>query len=407
VTATADWSEATILDATDKIMGFRGRTPKKLGMDWGGGRIPAISARNVRMGRIDLTEDFYLGSEKLYRRWMTHGDLEPGDTLITTEAPLGNVAAVPDDRHYILSQRTVLLRPNPTLFDKLFFTQTLQSPSFQRLLIENATGSTALGIQRKRLELLKIPMPRLTEQRQIAHVLADADDLIATLERLIVKEQAIKQGLMQQLLTGRTRLPGFEAPWKTVRLLELVSIRNGQVDPRRPEFRDLPLIAPDHVEAATGRLLNVETAKAQAAISGKYFAAPGDIIYSKIRPYLRKAVRVDFPALCSADMYPIASRMSVDGAFVLHTLLSERFTDFVIGVSTRSGIPKVNRAELAEYALTVPDSLEQRAISAVLDQADAQIIALEKLIAKKKAVKQGTMQQLLTGRTRLPVEAAP
>ena len=115
------WGDITILDGCAKIMDYRGRTPKKLGMDWGDGGIPAISARNVRMGRIDFSEEFHVASDALYRRWMTQGDMEQGDTLITTEAPLGNVAVVPDGRRYILSQRTVLLRPKPELFDKRFF----------------------------------------------------------------------------------------------------------------------------------------------------------------------------------------------------------------------------------------------------------------------------------------------
>jgi type I restriction enzyme S subunit len=212
--------------------------------------------------------------------------------------------------------------------------------------------------------------------------------------------------MMQQLLTGRTRLPGFDVPWQNVRLLELVSIRNGQVDPRRPEYRDLPLIAPDHVESATGRLLKVETAKAQGAISGKYLASPGDVIYSKIRPYLQKVARLEFPVLCSADMYPLTPKGDVDGAFVQYTLLGERFTNFVLSVSARSGIPKVNRKELAEFSLSAPAPAEQREISMVLNQIDIQISALRKLLEKKKAIKQGVMQQLLTGRTRLKFREA-
>ncbi|MDQ3541169.1 MAG: restriction endonuclease subunit S [Chloroflexota bacterium] len=159
------------------------------------------------MGYIDFTEEHYLASPRLYRRWMTDGDMEHGDVLITTEAPLGNVAAVPDSRKYILSQRTVLLRPGGECFDKKYFMYALQSPGFQRLLAENATGSTALGIKRKRLEQLAVPMPTIGEQERIAEVLVDTDNLIASLERLIAKKRVIKQGMMQELLTGRTRLP--------------------------------------------------------------------------------------------------------------------------------------------------------------------------------------------------------
>ena len=275
-----------------------------------------------------------------------------------------------------------------------------QSNDFKRQIDEHL-GATINQITNGSLKSFSVALPDEVERMAIVEPLNDADELIAMLNRLIAKKRAIRQGMMQALLAGRTRLPGFGAPWKTHRLLDLVSIRNGQVDPRNLEYRDLPLIAPDHVESATGRLLKVESAKTQGAISGKYLADPGDIIYSKIRPYLQKVVRVGFPALCSADMYPLTPKNHTDGEFMLHTLLSESFTNFVTSVSVRSGIPKVNRSELAEFTLKVPDISEQQAISAVLNQAGAQILSLEKLLAKNKVIKQGMMQQLLTGHTRL------
>lgn len=190
--------------------------------------------------------------------------------------------------------------------------------------------------------------------------------------------------------------------WNEMALLDLVTIKSGQVDPRAPAYRNLPLIAPDHLASQTGRLLKKESAAAQGAISGKYLVKPGDVIYSKIRPYLQKAYKCDFDALCSADMYPLTPRPGADASFVLHTILGSDFTNFATSVSARSGIPKINRAELSEYRLTVPPSREQRAIGCALDDVDDLIATLEWMIAKKQAIKHGMMQQLLTGTTRLP-----
>jgi type I restriction enzyme S subunit len=190
--------------------------------------------------------------------------------------------------------------------------------------------------------------------------------------------------------------------WAEKALLDLVTIRSGQVNPRAPEYRNLPLIAPDHLSSQTGRLIKLETAASQGAISGKYLVKPGDVIYSKIRPYLQKAYRCDFEALCSADMYPFTPREGVDASFVLHTILAHDFTNFATSVSARSGIPKINREELSAYRMAVPPADEQAAIGRALDEADNLIEALERLITKKRALKQGMVQQLLTGRTRLP-----
>lgn len=188
--------------------------------------------------------------------------------------------------------------------------------------------------------------------------------------------------------------PG-DVAWSDAGILDLVMIASGQVDPRAPAYRNLPLIAPDHIESGTGRLLAVRTAAEQGAISGKYLVEPGDVIYSKIRPYLRKAHLATFPALCSADMYPLRPKAGVDPVFVLNTILSESFTSFAVSASMRSGIPKINRGELGEYRLRTPSTDEQAAIGGVLADVDQSVVALEQLIAKKRDIKQGMMQQLL------------
>jgi len=161
------------------------------------------------------------------------------------------------------------------------------------------------------------------------------------------------------------------------------------------------LVAPDHIESRTGRLLEQRTASSQHAISGKYLFKPGDIVYSKIRPYLRKAILANFPGLCSADMYPLTPAHDVSSAFIFAVLLGHRFSCFAENVSVRSGIPKINRTELAEYAVALPPLPEQRAIAAALSDVDALLATLDALIAKKRDVKQAAMQQLLTGKQRL------
>jgi type I restriction enzyme, S subunit len=190
--------------------------------------------------------------------------------------------------------------------------------------------------------------------------------------------------------------------WEPRRLLSAVSIANGQVDPREEPFRSMVLVAPDHIESGTGKLLARRTAAEQRAISGKYPFGAGDIVYSKIRPYLKKAILADFAGLCSADMYPLRPVDGVVGGYVLSVLLAHRFTKYAESVSVRSGMPKINRAELADFSIAVPPLPEQRAIAAALSDVDALLGGLDRLIAKKRDLKQAAMQQLLTGQTRLP-----
>jgi len=159
-------------------------------------------------------------------------------------------------------------------------------------------------------------------------------------------------------------------PWPVRRLSDLVVLPSGQVSPLVEPYSEMTLVAPDHVESRTGRLLARESAREQGAISGKYAFATDDVVYSKIRPYLRKAYLAEFDGICSADMYPLRPSAELDSRFLLHTLLDEDFSRFAESVSMRTGIPKLNRSEFEEYCLRVPPVDEQRRIADKIDDVD-------------------------------------
>ncbi|OLF56957.1 hypothetical protein BTN33_21545 [Aeromonas veronii] len=190
--------------------------------------------------------------------------------------------------------------------------------------------------------------------------------------------------------------------WDIRPLLSTVRIANGQVSPRVEPYKSMVLVAPDHIESSTGKLLAKKTAAEQGAISGKYVFESGDIVYSKIRPYLRKAILADFSGLCSADMYPLKPATDISARYILAVILGYRFSKYAESVSVRSGMPKINRTELADFSLAVPLPPEQRAIAKALSDADELLTTLDQVIAKKRDLKQAAMQQLLTGKTRLP-----
>lgn len=202
-----DWGIFEINEVVENIIDYRGRTPRKLGMDWGGGNIVALSAGNVKKGYIDFDAECYLGSELLYKKWMRNGEAQKDDIAFTMEAPLGNVALIPDYSKYILSQRTILLQINRQEFDPHFVFHVLMSNEFEKYISDQATGSTAQGIKRSLFEKLKLVLPiKLAEQKSISQILDDFDFEIEKLNQKLNKLQLIKQGMMQELLTGKTRL---------------------------------------------------------------------------------------------------------------------------------------------------------------------------------------------------------
>ena len=194
-----------IEDLLQLRMDFRGRTPKKVGMDWGGGEIPALSANNVQMGKIDFAQECYLGSDSLYRRWMTSGHTEKGDIVITMEAPFGNIARIPDDRRYILSQRVVLLRFSPTLLLNDFAYWYMRCDCFQSELRRRSTGTTATGIRRAELERINVPVVDLHQQEAAAAALSAQEIALEHERRLLQRLGEMRAGLADDLLSGRVR----------------------------------------------------------------------------------------------------------------------------------------------------------------------------------------------------------
>lgn len=208
-----EWEPRVFGDTLDHIIDFRGRTPKKLGMDWGGGDILALSANNVQPGGIDVGREAYFGSERLYRKWMTNGDVKKSDVLLTMEAPLGNVAQIPDDSRYILSQRVIALRfkPDEVLNDFAFW--QMQSEEFQHAMVRQSTGSTATGIQRAELVKLCLRTPPTDEQVLMAQRMSSIQKRLTNEREILDKQLKEKSGLMDDLLTGRVRVtPLLEAP---------------------------------------------------------------------------------------------------------------------------------------------------------------------------------------------------
>jgi type I restriction enzyme, S subunit len=293
-----------------------------------------------------------------------------------------------------------------------------QLKSFESYLKTQTNGSGIPHVDREILLGLEVKKFDETEQKRIAEILTTADAAIEQTQALIAKYNRIKRGLMQDLLTcgidenGNIRncqthkftvKKGIEVPddWEVVRLVDKFSFQSGQVSPLQEPYCEWNLIAPDHVESGTGRLLNLQTAREQGAISGKYKFQKGDVIYSKIRPYLKKAILADNRGLCSADMYPLRPKDELDATYLLYLILDEPFSRFAIGASSRSGFPKLNRTEFSEFITPLLKIDEQKKITGILKKLDETIIIEERKFAKLQAIKKGLMQDLLSGRRRV------
>lgn len=226
---------------------------------------------------------------------------------------------------------------------------------------------------------IRLFLPDLETQKAIADFL---DRETARIDQLIEKKQRLMEVLGEKLSAS---LDKATTPAETV-FEEMIPFRwvcritEGQVDPNEPRWADKPLIAPNHIQSGTGRLLQVETAEEQGAISGKYAYRAGAVLYSKIRPALAKACIAPYAGMCSADMYPIIPDKRLLPEFLLIQLLSRKFTDWATLESMRVAMPKINREALGNYRFWVPGVDIQARLSVIYSAGKTEIEAVSDMV---------------------------
>ena len=216
-----DWEQRKLMSCIQKVTDFRGRTPKKLGMDWSESGYLALSALNVKDGYIDFSQDVHYGDQALYDKWMSGNDLHKGQVLFTTEAPMGNVAQVPDDKQYILSQRTIAFDVNEDIITENFFATLLRSPAIFKTLTSLSSGGTAKGVSQKSLSGVDVQIPTdLKEQSFLAAYIYNIDNLITLHQRKYDVLCNVRKSMLEKMFpkngekVPKLRFEGFEDDWE-------------------------------------------------------------------------------------------------------------------------------------------------------------------------------------------------
>ncbi|MFZ1402226.1 MAG: restriction endonuclease subunit S [Anaerolineae bacterium] len=266
-------------------------------------------------------------------------------------------------------------------------------------LNQYSESSAQPGLSVSKLLNLVVPVPpTLAEQRAIAEALSDADALIESLEQLIAKKRGIKQGAMQELLTGKRRLPGFSGEWEVKRFGDVVAPRHDRIDPKRTGVQEF-CVELEHIGSATGALLGSSSTGGQSSLKSVFRA--GDVLFGKLRAYLRKYWWADCAGVCSTEIWVFAPNENlISTAYLFQMVQTDKFIE-VASSSYGTHMPRSDWNVVKNYELLLPPVLEQTAIATILSDMDAEIAALEGKLVKARQVKQGMMQELLTGRVRL------
>jgi type I restriction enzyme S subunit len=404
---TTAFPTRTISDVTETLIDYRGKTPTKTARG-----VKLITAKVIKDGFIVDGEHEYI-AEADYDAWMRRGLPKQWDILITTEAPLGEVAQLRSPERIALAQRVILLRGNPSFIDQGYYFQALKSPLVQAGLKARSSGTTVLGIKQSELWKVEIPYPELPVQQRIASILSAYDDLIENNTRRIKILEAMAQMLYREWFVN-FRFPGHEKVpmvdselgpipkrWQPKRLGELCSeVRRG-VHPRDVD-PDTPYIGLEHLPRKSIAL--GEWGRAGDVGSTKLRFERGEILFGKIRPYFHKVGVAAVDGVASSDAIVIVPKDAAYFSVVLCCVSSEDFVLHAKQTSQGTKMPRANWEVLTKYPLPIPNSplLEQfnGAIHSIVEMLQNLVFRNRNLRTTRDLL----LPKLISGE--MPVEAA-
>jgi type I restriction enzyme S subunit len=369
-----------------------------------------LGNRSVQWDRIDTND--------LQTMLMSPSDimkfrLRQGDLLVCEGGDVGRSAIwqAPIEEFYY-QKALHRLRPLHN-FDPRLMVAILRRYSDQGFLANYVTQTSIAHLPREKLLELPIPNPPKQEQTAIASALSDMDALLDGLDRLITKKRNLKQAAMQQLLTGKTRLAGFEGEWDVKTLNEVCWFQEGP-GVRNTQFTTSGVKLLNGTNIFLGKL-NLETTNrfiSEKEAHGAYahfLADEGDIVLAssgisidRLHEKVAFVREQDLPFCMNTSTIRFKPAVEIlDSKFLFQFLTSDGFKKPIGEQATGSAQLNFGPSHVALVDISIPPLPEQTAIAAVLADMDAEIAALEQRRTKTRDIKQGMMQELLTGRTRL------
>lgn len=332
--------------------------------------------------------------------------LEIGDLVFArTGASVGKSYLYdPKDGQLVFAGFLIRFHPDVQRLVPAYLRFFVQTHSYWNWVKTNSMRSGQPGINSQEFASLLIPLPpTLAEQEAIAAALSDADALIEALEQLIAKKRQVKQGAMQELLTGKRRLPGFSGEWEVKRIGEIADMQSGGTplttvaayyDGNIPWVSISDMTKSSKIISKTDRNLT----EAGLANSAAHLFPTGTVLYAMYASIGECSI-AGIPLCSSQAILGIRTKANLHNEFLYYYLFLLKPVVKLMGQQgTQSNL---NAGMVRGFQLCLPPLPEQTAIAAILSDMDAEIAALEEKLAKARQVKQGMMQMLLTGKVRL------
>ena len=386
--------------------------------------IPFVMANNLKNGKVDITNCSFIKKEQADS--LQKGFSNIGDVLLTHKATIGNTAVVgelPCEYIMLTPQVTYYRVLNNDVLNNHYLRHYMDGNVFQAILETNSGGGTRsyIGITAQRQ--LPIVIPPIKEQTSIANALSDVDALITSLEKLITKKRAIKTVAMQQLLTGKKRLPPFdkthtgykqtelgEIPedWEVLTIHDVANVKGGKRLPKGELLLKTPTKHP-YIRVADMYVGGVDLSDIRyvpehvAPIIKNYRIKSEDLFISVAGTLgIVGKVREELDGANLTENADKITDIKADKDYLLYWLMTEKIQSEIESQSTVGAQPKLALGRIENFQIAFPNTTEEQVkISGVLTDMDKESEALQQRLSKTQQLKQGMMQELLTGKTRL------
>lgn len=404
-----DWKAARIGELSDRVtVGFVGSMSHLFEKDG----IPLLRGQNILPNSLDLTDTKFI-STYTHSLWKKSA-LSPGDVVVVRVGYPGTSCVIPPDLREANAASLVVITPRKKILDSHYLAYVLNSEFGKKQIVSNLVGGAQQVINTKAAADFSLPIPSFEEQQAIAEIFSDTDDLLAKINQLIAKKRDIKQAAMQQLLTGKTRLPGFFGQWEVKRLGDVGDCLRGVT-----YKGDVDLSA--HDTAYTKRLLRSNNVQdSTVIINDLQFVNAGrvsehqllrkrDILICMANGSKALVGKAGFFDIEDSHEYTFGAFMGCfrtkieesNPAFVFYLFQTSRYKDYINNLLAGSSINNLNPGSIESLEFKIPKMEEQTAIASVLLDIDSELQCLEARCEKIRALKKGMMHELLTGRVRL------
>ena len=414
----------------DLVIDYRGKTPKKLGGDFTNSGIPVISAIHIKRGKIVWEERERFVTKDMFQKWMKD-PLKKGDVLLTSEAPLGEVALVPNDDDLVLSQRLFALRTKSELLDSRYLMYFFQSKIGQEELKGRSSGSTVVGIRQTELVNISVPCPPIANQRVVGEVLAAIDAKISANEALSKTLEVIAQTTFKSWFIDfdpvKAKMAG-EKPagmddataalfpdsmeeselgivpsgWKVTKLSSSLKLHKSTVK-AGASTESVPYVPVDQIGAKDIFLKN--SMPGSAAKTSLVSFRKNDILFGAMRPYFHKVVLAPFDGTTRTTTFVLRVINSNYLSHSLFTVNQENAVAFATNNSQGTTIPyAVWNNSFEDFPMVLPPEPTAKAFN------DLVLPIIEygySLIAQNRSlveIRNGLLPRLISGELQIPDE---